>query len=270
MRCALLLIVSIVLMPLNVSAAPKAQLWSKWTTHDPASTTNIDHEPWDAFLARTVSLSPDGINRVAYARVTPDDEELLQSYIQSLSEVAVSKINRFEQRAYWINFYNALTLKVVLDNYPVSTIRKINISPGFFASGPWGRKLIDVEGERVSLDDIEHRILRPIWKDARLHYALNCASVGCPSLQANAFTAANSEMLLDRGAVDYVNHPRGVDIRDQRLIVSSIYIWFMDDFGGNDQGVIDHLKKFARPALKSSLENITTIADDVYDWSLNE
>ena len=74
------------------------------------------------------------------------------------------------------------------------------ISPGLFSVGPWGRKLITVEGEALSLDDIEHRTLRPIWRDSRIHYAVNCAAVGCPNLQSSAFTAANAEALLDKAA----------------------------------------------------------------------
>jgi hypothetical protein len=122
----------------------------------------------------------------------------------------------------------------------------------------------------VSLDDIEHRILRPIWKDPRLHYALNCASIGCPNLQVRAFNAANGESLLEKGARDFINHRRGASVKDGRLRVSSIYTWFKEDFGGNDAGVIRHLSAFAKPGLKTSLKGIRVIDDDDYDWSLNE
>jgi Protein of unknown function, DUF547 len=87
----------------------------------------------------------------------------------------------------------------------VASIRDIAISPGLFSVGPWGRKLIEVEGEPLSLDDIEHRILRPIWRDPRLHYAVNCAALGCPNLRSSAFTAANADILLETAASDYVN-----------------------------------------------------------------
>lgn len=257
-------------LPVVAQAAPKADLWPRWQEHDPASRVEIDHGRWNAFLSRYVSASADGINRVVYAEVTAADKSLLQSYIRSLGRVAVNGLNRPEQRAYWINLYNALTIKVVLDKYPVSSIRKINISPGFFSTGPWGKKLIEIEGEEVSLDDIEHRILRPIWKDPRLHYAVNCAALGCPSLLRRAFTAANAETLLDKGARDYVNHPRGATIRGKRLSVSSIYTWFKEDFGGTDLGVIRHLRVFAKPGLRQALAGVDAIDDDAYDWSLNE
>jgi hypothetical protein len=259
-----------VLIPLSVAAAPKAELWSKWQAHDAASTTVVDHGKWNDFLSRYVSTSSDGINRVAYARVSAADVEQLRIYRRALGDIAVSNLNRSEQRAYWINLYNALTLSVVLDNYPVSSIRKINISPGFFSSGPWGKKLITIEGEKVSLDDIEHRIVRPIWKDPRLHYALNCASIGCPNLQGEAFSANNSEALLEKAAREYINHPRGARVEKKQLKVSSIYSWFKEDFGGTDGAVIGHLKAFAAPKLKQFLMGIDDIDDDDYNWSLNE
>ncbi len=97
-----------------------------------------------------------------------------------LAATSADRLRRAEQFPFWINLYNALTVKVVLDHYPVEIIRDIDISPGLFADGPWGKKLVTVEGEALSLDDIEHRILRPIWKDPRLHYVLNCAALGVP------------------------------------------------------------------------------------------
>ncbi len=165
--------------------------------------------------------------------------------------------------------YNALTVKVVLDHYPVDGIRDIDFSPGLFADGPWDKKLVEIEGEDVSLNDIEHRILRPIWRDPRIHYAVNCASIGCPNLQPTAFTAANTDALLAAAAQAYVNHPRGARVEGGKLIVSSIYVWFQEDFGGNDAGVISHLRRYADPGLRSRLSRIERIGDHFYDWSLN-
>ena len=101
-----------------------------------------------------------------------------------MQAVAISNYNRNEQKAYWINVYNALTIDLILSRFPVASIRDINISPGLLARGPWGAKLFIVEGEKLSLDDIEHRILRPIWKDNRIHYAVNFASLGLPQSSA--------------------------------------------------------------------------------------
>lgn len=253
-----------------VRAAPQAELWARWTAHDPASEITVDHGTWDRFLRTYVVPGIDGVNRVAYARVSAGDRAITEDYIDKLAAVRVSHLRRERQLAYWINLYNALTVKVILDHYPVASIRDIDISPGIFTDGPWGKKLVVVQGEGVSLDDIEHRILRPIWKDPRLHYVLNCAAVGCPNLQPRAVTAANWDALLTRAARQYVNNPRGVGFDGERLIVSSIYDWYEDDFGDSEAALLDHLKHYAEPALRARLDGAGGIDDNYYDWTLNE
>lgn len=253
------------------AAAPRAELWPRWEAHRPESALAVDHSAWNGLLARYNVPASDGSRRFAYERVSADDRRRLGDYVDGLARVSVSNLARAEQRAYWINLYNALTVKAVLDHWPVASIRDIAISPGLFSVGPWGRKLATVEGEPLSLDDIEHRILRPIWKDPRIHYAVNCAAIGCPDLWPAAFTAANAETLLEQAARAFVNHPRGARIEDgRRLVLSSIYIWFRDDFGdGTDAAVIAHLARFAAPELKAALGGIERIADHGYDWAIN-
>ncbi len=251
-------------------AAPKAELWRYWQAHDPASSLRIDHAKWDQFLNRYLKPGDDGINRVAYGRVTAPARAGLGRYISALGGVPVHRLARPQQLALWINLYNALTVKTILDHFPVKSIRDIAISPGWYATGPWGAKLVTIGGVGLSLDDIEHRILRPIWRDPRIHYAVNCAAVGCPNLAARAFTAENAEAMLDKAARAYVNHPRGVRLDGTRLRVSSLYHWYLDDFGGNDAGVIAHIRRYARAALAKALGRVTAVTDQGYDWSLND
>lgn len=251
-------------------AAPEAQRWEAWLPAAQTPAITPDHRPWDRFLRHWVKSAADGINRVDYRAVTGEARARLERYLRSLQALQVSGLTREQQLAYWINLYNAATVKVILDHYPVASIRDIDISPGWFSDGPWGAKLLEIEGRRLGLDDIEHRILRPIWKDPRLHYALNCASLGCPNLQPVAFTATNAEALLDKGARDYINHPRGARVERDRLIVSSIYQWFKADFGGDDPGVVRHLRRYAAPPLQRQLQDIGEIAGYHYDWSLND
>jgi hypothetical protein len=253
----------------SAEAAPRAELWAKWEAHDNGSTARIDHGIWNRFLQIYVRVGSDGIARIPYGRVSASDRDALGADLSRLASLPVSAYNRREQFAFWIDLYNELTVKLVLDHYPVSSIKDIDISPGLFASGPWGKKLIAIEGEPLSLDDIEHRILRPIWRDPRIHYAVNCAALGCPNLQSVAFAAANTESLLDRAAREYVNSSRGVAIAGNRLIVSSIYIWYKPDFGNSDRGVIDHLRRYAGPELAAALAGIDRISGDRYDWGLN-
>jgi hypothetical protein len=254
----------------SLHAAPKAEIWARWQKHDPASRQKIDHGAWDRFLKQYVVTSdPSGINRVRYQAVTPEDFKGLKTYLQAMQSVAISNYSRAEQKAYWINVYNAVTVDLIVGRYPLKSIRDVNISPGFLARGPWGAKLFSVEGEKLSLDDIEHRILRPIWKDNRVHYALNCASLGCPNLQPVAFSAENSEALLERGASEFINHPRGVAIQKGKLQVSSIYVWFQEDFGGDPEGLMDHWQTFANPPLADALNKYAGGLTHDYDWRLN-
>lgn len=258
-----------------VEAAPQAELWPKWNEYDPSSGTRVDHSSWGDFLqVYLVTDAPSGVNLLRYSQVTESDRQKLQAYLAQLQQVRVTQLNRAEQKAYWINFYNALTVKVVLDHYPVRSIRDINLSSGpfgLFTGGPWKAKLIQVEGEKLSLDDIEHRILRPIWRDNRIHYAVNCASIGCPNLQPKPFTAANTESVLNKAARDYINHPRGVKlISSGKIALSSIYDWFQEDFGGSQQGVLRHLENYAAPPLLKGLANFQGKIDYHYDWTLNK
>jgi len=252
---------------LESMAAPSARLVSThWLQNDPHSSIRLDHSAWTRFLASYLVPGNDGINRVAYGRVDAARRALLDAYIAMLEANPVSRLSRLEQLAYWINLYNAVTTRVVLQHYPVRSIR--DIDGGLFGTGPWDVKLVTVEGERLSLNDIEHGILRPIWHDPRIHYALNCASNSCPKLQPIAFTAGNVERLLDEAACDYVNDPRGVRIVGGRLIVSSIYAWYREDFGPGETAVLDHLRHYAKPQLAAELARFRKPDEDTYDWRL--
>ncbi len=248
-------------------AAPQAELWERWAAYNPNDARSIDHTSWGRFLKEYVQPHSSGVNRIAYGQVSDSSRAGLQAYINGLAQTPISQFNRREQLAYWINLYNALTVKLVLDHYPVRSIR--DIKSGLFSFGPWGKKLVTVEGEQLTLDDIEHRILRPIWKDPRIHYAVNCAALGCPNLQPTAFTATTVQPLLDQAAVEFINHPRGVTVKGRKLVVSSIYVWFQADFGDSDEGVIQHLRQYASPDLSKVLAKVMKISSDRYDWTLN-
>ncbi|MEE8436590.1 MAG: DUF547 domain-containing protein, partial [bacterium] len=227
--------------------APDAELWPRWQAHDPTSNERIDHAQWGTFLRAYVEADGAGIHRIPYDRVSPEHLALLERYLARMEAVPISRYAREEQFAYWINLYNAATVRLVLAHYPLESILKLDISPGWFSFGPWEKKLLTIEGERLSLGDIEHRILRPIWRDARVHYAVSCLALGCPNLPARPLTRENSEALLEAGARTYVNHPRGARVEGGLLTVSKIYNWFSADFGGNPAEVIAHLKRYADP-----------------------
>jgi hypothetical protein len=265
-----LVLVIAVLAGVGATAAPKSDLWPRWQAHDPASILKIDHGDWDRWLKSSVRTDEQGVNRIAFGRIKGQSRAVLDGYITRLSGLTISRYNRAEQMAYWINLYNALTVRLIRRHYPVEKITGINISPGLFSSGPWGAKIARVEGKRLSLDDIEHRILRPIWRDPRIHYVVNCAAVGCPNLAREAYTGDKIDSQLTRAARAYVNNWRGVSVQNGKLTVSKIYDWYRDDFGGSVMGVLAHLTKYAKPELVKKLRRLAEISTYQYSWDLND
>ncbi|MCG8441626.1 MAG: DUF547 domain-containing protein [Caulobacterales bacterium] len=235
------------------------------------------HAAWDELLARYVTVATEGgPNRFDYGGLAgaPEDRAALDGYIAGLEAVAVSQLGRDAQFAFWANLYNAATVRVVVEAYPVRSIRAIRsrgagLSPAGFI-GPWKTKVAVVEGRALSLDDIEHGILRPDFQDPRVHYAVNCASVGCPNLKATAWRGETLNAALDAAARDYVNDPRGVSVEDRGVRVSRIYKWFREDFGDSREGVIDHLLSYAEPDLAARIRARPTIVGHAYDWALND
>ena len=251
---------------------PAAASLPEWDAGDESNAARIDHGAWQDILDGYVHPDPDGVNLVDYAALAANaaDTAKLAGYLEHLQAIDPRDYPRAEQLAYWINFYNALTLKVVLDEYPVDSIKDIHegLVP---LTGPWGDVHANVAGRDLTLDQIEHGILRPIWRDGRIHYAVNCAAYSCPHLVRTVFTAANTEALLEAAARDYVNSPRGVDVLDGgSIVLSSIYEWYPEDFGGTEASVIEHLAAYADGELASFLKTFDGEIEYFYDWSLNE
>lgn len=224
---------------------------------------------FDALLSRRARNSRDGVVRVDYAgwRGSAADRAALSRYIDTLAALDPLSLTRPEQFAYWANLYNAATIRVVLDAWPVRSIRDIRSS--LLVAGPWKKTVAKVAGVDLSLDDIEHEILRKGWSDARVHYAVNCASFSCPNLPLRAWRGAGLGPALDAAARAYVDHSRGVDFSGAALTVSSIYKWYAADFGGTDARVIAHLRQYAAAPLAARLGQTSRIAGDDYNWAIN-
>ena len=251
-------------------ATPSADV--SWADHDPANPEQVDHGEWQALLdAYLITGDPSGVNLVDYPKLQASaaDQARLAAYIDHLEGRDPRGYAKDEQMAYWINLYNAVTVQVVLSEYPVDSIKDIH--EGLIPyTGPWGDIHTSAAGQSLTLDNIEHDILRPIWQDPRIHYAVNCASMGCPNLAPEVYTAENLERLLDQGAREYVNHPRGAELLDEAFgVVSSIYYWFPEDFGNWDAGVLEHLRKYAEGELAEQLRDFDGSLDHEYDWTLN-
>lgn len=259
------------------SAQNQAVLIPVWNAGDDSNAATIDHSVWQSLLDAFVLEHESGVNRFDYAalKANSGERERLRDYLAGLQAIDPREYSRAEQKAYWINFYNALTVETVTEEYPVDSIREISESllgiGGLIPVGPWGDVRAEVAGIDLTLDDMEHGILRPIYRDPRIHYGVNCASIGCPNLVTTAFSAGNTEELLDGAARAYVNHPRGVDIVDEDfMVISSIYTWFVEDFGGDENGVIEHLLQYAEPELAEQLREFFGFIEYEYDWALNQ
>lgn len=240
-----------------------------WDRMAPPPGATVDHAPWDAFLARYLTTDAAGVNRVAYGDVAAEDRTALVAYLETLQGVDIEALARDEQLAFWINLYNAQTVALVLDAYPVDSIR--DITDGLLSVGPWDRKVLTIDGQALSLNDIEHRIIRPVFREPRIHYAVNCAAVGCPNLAPRAWRAEGLAAALEAAERAYVNHPRGVRVGpDGRLTLSRIYIWFREDFGTDEAAVLARLATVAEPGLGARLDGRERVDAYAYDWSLND
>lgn len=242
--------------------APKSALVdARFEASDDASAAAVDHAGWGRFLDAYVVAGPAGINLVRYKAVTPDGKAALAAYIAALEATDTSALARKEQLAFWFNLYNAATVKLILDHPGIASIQDIK--------KPWDTPVVTVKGRALTLNEIEHGIIRPVAKDPRIHYAVNCASMGCPDLAREPFTGAKLDDQLDAAARAYVNHPRGVSVTSGKVRLSKIYGWYRDDFGKDDAAVLAHIRRYAAPALLQSLTGVKKIAGYDYDWALN-
>lgn len=263
-------IAGLILLASVADATPHKNLWPKWEANNPRSQKTIAHDDWQEFLDKRVVTNEESINLVDYAHLTPEDLALLKRYVDKMSKINIDSYNRDEQLAFWINLYNALTVQVIANYYPVNSVEEINISPGLFSIGPWGKKLVIIDESPLSLEEIQNRIIRPVWNDQRTLYALNNGAIGSANLSKKAYQGSTIDASLDEVAFDYINSLRGVQVIEGALIVSKIYDWFNEDFGGTEQDIITHIQQFAKEPLKSQLKHVNKIDSYVYNWHLNK
>ncbi len=219
----------------------------------------ISHEKWDSLLQRHVSEE----GWVDYPGFL-SDSIAVNSYLELLSNNHPDPATWTdkERLAYWINAYNAFTVKLIMDHYPVESIK--DIKSGIpFVNTVWDIKFIEIEGQTYDLNNIEHGILRPKFDEPRIHFAVNCASVSCPKLQNKAYTARQLDLQLDEAAREFINDPTRNIINENQLQLSKIFKWYGGDF---DQGVRKIIEKYAGTEFKQNAD----IDYLEYNWRLNE
>ena len=221
------------------------------------------------FLARyLVTDTPDRIHRLRYGAVTAEDRAALEAWVDAEAQRSPRGLARDAQFAYWANLYNALTVVRVIRGYPVTSILDLKRWPWSF--GPWDEDLITVQGVALSLNAIEHRVMRPLFNEPRVHFALNCASLGCPNLLPQPFTGENLEAALQGALQAYLAHPRGIAFEDEVLTLSSLFDWYRDDFPQGHDALLAYLAAAAPEALGPSLRAYDGPIAFRYDWALND
>lgn len=221
-----------------------------------------DHEGWTALLEKYVEA--DGL--VNYQGFV-NQKDQLNAYTQLLSDnPPAENWTKNEQLAYWINAYNAFTVKLIVDNYPLESIKDLNPTIAIpMVSTIWNKEWFQIGGEDFSLDRIEHKILRKDFDEPRIHFAVNCASMSCPVLRAEAFEPDRIDQQLEEQARIFINDPLRNDLNPNKPRVSKIFSWFTGDFT-NGQTLVEFLNRYA----ESKLDPNVRLRYLDYDWSLND
>lgn len=210
------------------------------------------HEAWDVLLKKYVTS--DG--KVNYRSFKANKGEL-QAYLDHLAQNPVqASWSRTEKMAYWINAYNAFTIKLIVDNYPVKSIMDLH------GGKAWDVKWIKLGDKTYSLNQIEHDILRSQFGDARIHFAVNCAAKSCPPLLNRAWKASNLESTFDQQAKKFINNSTYNKISANQVQLSKIFEWYASDFGN----IISYLNQYASTTIKTNAK----VSYLEYNWALNE
>ncbi len=216
----------------------------------PAS--GVSHELWDQLLRRHVGEE----GKVDYAGFKKD-QAMLQRYLDLLAANPMQENwSRSEKMAYLINAYNAFTVQLILDHYPLASIRDLH------GGNPWDVKWIRLGDRTYSLNQLEHDILRPQFQDPRIHFAVNCAARSCPPLLNRAYTADSLDRQLGRQTKAFINNPVYNQLGKKEVEISKIFEWYAGDFGN----LIDYLNRYAEIDIASDAR----IRFREYDWALNK
>jgi len=188
------------------------------------------------------------------------NEDTLDSYLSYLSNTTPNNWSADKEKAFWVNAYNAYTIKIILDNYPLKSITGIKNN----GKTAWKTPFAKVGGKTYTLDHIEHEILRKKFKDPRIHVGVNCASKSCPKLGNIAFTEDNIELELERLMKEFINDSSRNKLSEKKIEISEIFNWFQGDFTANGT-VIDYINRYADEPINKKAK----IKYLPYDWSLN-
>ena len=221
----------------------------------------VDHEIWAGLLGKYVT--PDGVDYSGFKK----EEKRLDQYLEVLENTDPEMLARNEQYAYYINAYNAWTVKLILSGYPgVKSIKDF----GTILQSPWQKDWVRVNGKIITLDHLEHNIMRPRYKDPRVHFAINCSAASCPPLRPEPYLAQTLDLQLDDSTRSFVNDADSYRLEGNTLYISRIFKWFSEDF---NEDALGFYLQYAEDDFK---EKLNRIKDRIkikylhYDWSLND
>ena len=225
-----------------------------------SNSSPISHDKWTALLQKHVHG-----DKVDYKGIIKDSV-LFNSYIQELESSLPNDNNwsKDEQFAYWVNAYNAFTVQLIIDNYPVKSIKDIKGGIAF-VNTVWDVKFIKIEDQELDLNNIEHGILRKKFEDPRIHFVANCASVSCPSLMNEAYTADKLEEQLNKAGRVFLNDNSKNKLDPDNPQLSPLFSWYKPDFT-KDQSLIEFVNKF----LDEPINDNANVSKTDYDWNLND
>ena len=220
------------------------------------------HQPYGTVLNKYVN------NGLVDYNGLKSNPEQLDLYLTSLTTVSEKDFNQWseeKQLAYLINLYNAQTLRLIIDHYPIKSIKDIN--------EPWDTPLVTLHGNKITLNELEHQIIRKNYKEPRIHFALVCAAKGWPILPKEPFKPGNLSNQFQKQGRKFLSDPKknSVDFKNQTVYLSPIFDWFQEDFVKNSGSVL----LFVRPYFPDEISKILSNADfkiefSEYDWSLND
>jgi hypothetical protein len=235
--------------------------------HSPAPSKEGSIAPSHAIFTQILNKHVNRDGNVDYKGLQKDSLEL-QQYLDLLTQNPPDENcwTKEEQLAYWINLYNSYTIKLVIDHYPIKSIKDIgSVIQIPFVNSPWDIRLIEIEGKKYDLNNIEHDILRKKFDEPRIHFAINCASFSCPKLRPEAYTADQLESQLKDQTMAFINDPERNKISQNKAEVSKIFDWFKSDFTKNGS-----LREFLNKYAQHDINLDAKISFLEYNWSLNE
>jgi len=233
------------------------------TPGDSSALKNL-HQPFDEILKRYVIGTRFDYDGLVKSR---EDVRKLDAYINTLEKIDPDSLSRNHSLAYWINMYNAAIIRLVVTNYPVESIKDIK---AWWVLPPWLQNVVKVSGKNLNLYEIENDILRPQFKDARIHFAINCASIGCPPLWNHAYTGDNIDQQLDEAAARVINDSRWVEITPAEILLTKIFEWYDKDFKSHAGSIRDFLRRYLPKEQAALLEANQPLVFFDYNWNLNK